>query len=243
MTQNISYSIWMTIAISHSFFDVGRCNLGLEPTSETALILQRSGILFRKQDTHTWILLQPVGEEALSRTGLFFEEHQVLLFNMKPLSTDFYFYTQSEIKTIGDCSCMHIGRNGIFAQLAIPVSKDSLSSRQHMDIICESKMRFWEFILIPKFNTQLSNILLNENKNRLVFTCLEKVTLPGEQQPVWRFVSEQELQLKEKYHFRICLWDVQDTGRRLLCSHIPYPQPGSVSIFSPDNMITNYFYF
>lgn len=243
MAQNNSYGIWMTIAISHSYFDAGRCNLVLEPTPEAGLILQRSGILFRKQDAHTWILLQPVGEEAQRRTGLFFEEGQILLFDIKPLSTDFYFYTQSEVKTTGDCSCTHLGRNGVFTQLAIPVSKDLVSKRQQVDIAFEGKRKFWEFILIPKFNVHLTNIQLNENKNGLAFTCMEKVNLPGEPQPAWRFVSEQELQLKEKYHFQICLWDVQDTGRRLLCSHIPYPQPGSISIYSPENMITNYFYF
>lgn len=243
MARNVSYSIWMTIAISHSYFDTDRCNLELEPTPETGLMLQKLEILFRKQDARTWILLQPVGEEAQRRTGLFFEEQHVLLFDIKPLSPDFYYYTQPEVKVIGDWSCRHIGRNGIFTRLEIPVSQDSLYNKPHIDIAFASKMKFWEFILIPKFNLQLSNVILIENKNGLLFKRLEKVNLPGEQQMVWRFVSEECLQLKERYNFQICLWEIRDNGRHLLSSHIPYPQPNSTSIFSPDKMVTNYFYF
>jgi len=243
MTQNTSYGVWMTISLSHSYFESDRCNLELKPTIETTLILQKAEILFRKQDNCTWLLLQPIGEDSKRRTRLFFEEQQVLLFDLKPLSTDFYFYTQSEVKVSENCSCRYIGRNGVFTQLVIDVSEENLLNRQSVDIVFESKMKYWEFILIPKFNLQLSHVILIENKNGLSFKCLDKVNFPGESQLAWRYVSEECVQLKEKYNLQIGLWEVHDKGRRLLSGHIPYPLANSISVFSPDKMVTNYFYF
>jgi len=243
MARNTSYGVWMTIALSHSYFETNRCYLELKPTIETSLILHKAEILFRKQDECTWLLLQPIGEESQRRTRLFFEEQQVLLFDLKPLSTDFYFYTQSEVKVSKNCSCRFIGRNGVFTQLEIAVCEENLLNRQSVNVVFESKMKFWEFILIPKFNLQLSHVILIENKNGLSFKCFEKVNLPGEPQLAWRYVSEECVQLKERYNFQIGLWEVHDKGRRLLSSQVPYPQANSISVFSPEKMVTNYFYF
>lgn len=243
MVHHVSYNVWMKITLSHSYFETNRCYLELKPTIETFLILQKAEILFRKQDECTWLLLQPIGEDSQRRTRLFFEEQQVLLFDLKPLSTDFYFYTQSEVKVSKNCSCRYIRRNGIFTQLEIAVSEENLFNRQSVDVAFESKMKFWEFILIPKFNLQLSHVILIENKNRLSFKYFDKVNLPGEPQLAWRYISEECVQLKERYNFQIGLWEVHDKGRRLLSSHIPYPQANSISVFNPNKMVTNYFYF
>jgi len=243
MAQHVSYSAWMKISLSHSYFETNRCYLELNPTIETSLMLQKAEILFRKQDECTWLLLQPIGGDSQRRTRLFFEEQQALVFDLKPLSTDFYFYTQSEVKVSKNSSCMYIGRNGVFAQLEIAVSEEKLLNKQSIDVAFESKVKFWEFILIPKFNLQLSHVILLENKNELSFKCLDKVNLPGESRLAWRYVSEECVQLKERYNLQIGLWELHDKGRRLLCGHIPYPQVNSISIFSPDKMVTKYFYF
>ena len=104
---------------------------------------------------------------------------------------------------------------------------------------------FWEFVLIPRNYLANQILMLKEATGKMEFTSLEEFELmPG--QWAYRGFSSRSVYLKECYEYRVQLWELKHTGKRLITAEVPLPQAGEFSIkASKENskIITKYFYF
>lgn len=239
-----AFKTWITIRVSHTYFQDKKCGLDIIPDEQTRLLLQKAGLILKKQDNCTWLLIKHDGEQEDKRLNMFFEdeENAQLIFLLKNQTPDFYYFTKKEIVSPDSCKCEYVGMNGVFFQLSIPVDKSVTARAPDLYLQMESNLRYWEFILIAKYSPENIKIRLNENKGKIEFEQQEKVDFPGENKKVFRFLSVRPVELKEKYDYKINLWEERDRGERLLVDSLPFPRVNSISIFDKTDTITSYCY-
>jgi hypothetical protein len=242
MFREPGYDIWIAINITHSYFDTKKCDLSLEPSSETLVMLEESGILFSQYDTCTWVLRNHWEENSMIPNPLLKKGSSILRFELKNNNSDFHFYTQPEITVSknNNWRCCYIGRPEIFSQLEILITKELLAKRETIKLNFESKTKFWEYLLIPKSTSEEMILKLFEKKNQLSFNFVEVVDIDvsGKQMPAYRFVTNKRVKLKDIYDFNISLWNITVDGDQLLSSNMPNPKAQSISKFDPENTIT-----
>ncbi|MFA8434715.1 MAG: hypothetical protein ACEPOZ_09385 [Marinifilaceae bacterium] len=103
----------------------------------------------------------------------------------------------------------------------------------------------WEFILIPRDSSVDQNLLLKDATGKMELETLEKFELT-QGLMAYRGVSSSLIQLKECYDYRVQLWELKQTGKRLISSEIPLPRVGEFSIKATKEnpqIVSKYFYF
>ncbi len=241
----MTYKLWMTVHCSHIYFGKDKCGIEIQPTKETASLLNKAGILWRKMNVVSWVLIkEEPEEEQINRAMLIFSDNQeVLEFKLNPIFPEISYFTQwKEVRndhwTITQKN--NQGQDEWF--LLIPVTPGLLGKTLEINIEIQSKTVGWEFILIPKYTSRNATIELRENYGKLDFSIMEEVLFPGEGN-VFRCVTKSNIVMKEIYDYKICLWERKENGELMLNSNIPFPKPNVRSILDPHERITSYFYF
>ncbi|MDR3062331.1 MAG: hypothetical protein LBU57_09515 [Dysgonamonadaceae bacterium] len=243
----MSYQVWITITINHTYFNAGKCGIELSPTAPTIKLLRKAGILFRKQNAVTWLLIKCKEESGRPDfPALVFEDGKSRLdFDLIALFPDFEYCTQWKKQLLRGAGWVLRNRRnacGGNKYLQIPVSTRLLGENTNVGIEICSREVIWEFILIPKYTERQVRLELKEDTGRLIFTPVKEVEFPGEIK-AFRCVSVSSVDMKETYNYRISLWERKEDGEILLSNNVPFPKSHALSLEKPKEMITSYFYF
>ncbi len=231
---------WITIKIAHDYFLTDKNYINLEPESNTNLILQRLGILIKKEDNCNWKLLKKADGEMEYDPKLL----ETLKFNLKINDPDFFYYTNPEV--IVDNEILQIknsDKKGIWKQLEIHTKSASLKKEHFINVNIKSISKFFEFIIIPKPDSENQVMKLTEDKNALIFNPDEIDLFYSDQKSVYRFVSSEKIYLRESYNYKISLWDVSQKAKKILFDAIPFPNSSAISVLNSDDTISSYIYF
>lgn len=243
----MNYKVWITITITHGFYHSENCGVVLKETERSALLIKKAGLLFRRQSPVKWVLLKNETEKGMTNhTDLILKEGNFTLdFNLIPDTAVFYYFTDLKKQSVeGDGWVLQTSKNGYTDKinLRIAVTPGLSDNTKDIRINIPNRNAFWEFILIPKHSQVAEPPVLRENTGKLNFSAPEKIRLPGEVE-AYRCVTETQVPMKKVYDSRISLWIKREKGEMLLSNRIPLPQPDSVSVINPQEMITTYFYF
>lgn len=237
MKGMIEYEIWCTFEIRHEFYTDDRVPLVLLPDQQTRLLLAKYNIILRQQMKNQWVMLKPKDESLFSN-----KEDLVLRFELQVTSEAFYYSTReyepkaNDIFRVGDTS-----KPGIWRTLEMPFRENTDEEHKHIVLALQSKQMYFEFLFIPKY-TAAKDIRLREEKGLLQFGEPKEQILFDETM-VYQFVSTEPVSLRKNYKYKVQLWEVRNSGERLLSGCIPCPDPGNQSVLRPQDTITTYFYF
>lgn len=238
MENTATYTAWITIKIEHTFFVNGGNGVTIIPTRDTHKLLTRTGVIIKQSGSSTWLLLKEEGRSEIVEEDLIGK----LEFCMMNNDPGFYYYTDNVIKDSKPVwEVIPVAKNGIWKTLAVTIDKQLLNQKIIIDITVGSAEKFLEFLVIAKSGNR-SQLALKESNGKLVFKQSE-IDFPGESLPVYRFVTDKPIQLKEVYNYSIQLWELKENGESLLSNNVPFPKAASASAISPQNTISSYFYF
>jgi hypothetical protein len=103
----------------------------------------------------------------------------------------------------------------------------------------------WEFILIPRNSTNNKTLVLKEVEERLELSQLDEIEVtPG--QLAYKGYTTELIPLKENYNYQIQLWELRDSGKKMILEDMPLPKAGEFSKnYSNNNsqIITKFYYF
>ncbi|MHA3787036.1 hypothetical protein ACX0HA_02405 [Flavobacterium hauense] len=234
-----TYTAWITIKITHDYFIKDRNCITIVPTRETHKALTRAGIIIKQTDSCTWLLLK---EESLNEI---IEEDLIGAMDFCLMNTDagFYYYTDNNVaegKPVWELAA--VGKNGIWKTLTVNIDRTLLQQKETtVNIVISSPKKFMEFLIIAKSGNR-PPLTMREDNGKLVFKHSD-VDFPGEPQPVYRFVTDKPVALKEVYNYSIQLWEIKESGESLLSNNIPFPKTTAASMINSQNTISSYFYF
>jgi hypothetical protein len=238
MANTVPYNVWLTIKIAHEYYSGNRNGLTLVPTAGTLKLLAKEGILIRQPDSCTWILLRQENIDVVTLNEL----DTGLAFYIKDIDPGFYYVTDSGIQNSGTgWKIEDTNTTGVWKMLVVSIDGTMPADGPVVDITLSSAQKFLEFIVIARSGNRIP-LLLKESKDRLAFNVSE-INFPGEEQPVYRFITQSRVPLKGAYDHNIGLWEQKENGEVLLSSTIPFPKATSVSVMSPTDTISSYFYF
>lgn len=236
MIRQNSYRIWLKLVIVHEYFDAQQCGLILEPNSITKKAFQKAGILFKQQNSCTWLLISENEVELESETNLCFQ--------LKTKQTDFYYYTGQAATDNSDWSLTDYNKDGIWKLLNIPVTDERLraTDSETIEIRLNSALKHIEFLVFPSQTYAMDPLEIREQRGKVSFDKREELTLPGTEKILYRFVSSETLPLKHKSTYQFHLWELRKSGENLLSRLPDFPLVQSLSPFSPKDTITSYIY-
>lgn len=236
MIQQNSYRIWLKLVIIHEYFDAQQCGLVLEPNSITKQLLQKAGILFKQQNSCTWIL---ISEEEIQ-----LESEINLCFQLKTKQADFYYYTDQSTADNSGWSLTDYNKDGIWKLLNIPVTDERLraANPEMIEIPLSSPLKHIEFLVFPSQSYAMDPLEIREQRGKVSFEQREELTLPGTEKVLYRFVSSETLSLKHRSDYQFHLWELRKSGENLLSRLPDFPLVQSLSPFSPKDTITSYIY-
>ncbi|MEL1242811.1 hypothetical protein AAEO56_00945 [Flavobacterium sp. DGU11] len=238
MAHKVSYTVWLTIKIAHEYYLGDRNGFTLVPSGNTSKVLSKAGILVRQQDKCTWIFLRQDSPDAAAANELMID----LSFYIKDIDPGFYYCTDSSMQYTGTgWRIDDINSPEVWKMLIVTIDRTMLADCPAVDVTLCSAQKFLEFIVIAKSGNRIP-LLLKETKERLTFNVSE-IDFPREERPVYRFITQSRVTLKEIYDLNIGLWEQKENGQVLLSSNIPFPKPASASVMSPTDTISSYFYF
>lgn len=236
----MNYQIWLIINLNHAYFFGNRNGIDLQPTVETALFLKRMGVLWRKRDNVSWMLL--VEKDLLDEKFAIWTTEKPLCFefSLKLMSPELEYVTDWREREGEHWAivCKKVIMNEWLLKIIPPLNE----SEKVINVTVDNKILCWEFILIPKSADFDIKIQLREAFDRIIFTDVEKRDFPGEGM-VFRCQTTEPLPILEKYDYRICLWEQRESGEVLLSSNIPIPKSNARSVIEPHEKICTYFYF
>ena len=240
------YKNWINIRVKHAYFGQKRkCGVELIPTPETSLLLKKADVLWRKQDSITWILIKSNPEKnEVDRVSLLLAEEECKLeFHIKPLVNTFDYFTHIE-KQEGDCWMLIRNEKSLMDKyfLQIFTNKQLIKETIKIQLYLQSKEAVWEFILIPKFTDRNAIIELQESNRKLSFTVPERFNQPGEDF-AYKCKTEETIAMKELYDYQISLKEKKINGERILNSNITFPKPETASVSMGKYILTSYIYY
>ncbi len=245
----MTYKVWITITVRHTFFHTENAGVELKETDATSRFLQKSGLLFRKQNAAQWVLLKPETEPGtLNLCNLILKEAETFLdFELLIKSPDFYYMTRWEDTGLQSTSAgirFRAGEEGgkIPKYLQVRIDPQFPERPGEIPITLPCREVRWEYILIPKYGNNTYPVELKESQDRLIFSVPEPISFPGEKE-VYRSISSSFIPMKETYPYKIGLWERRENGRRLLNNHMPFPKVTSASVVEPGEVISSYFYY
>jgi hypothetical protein len=236
MINQNSYRIWLKLVITHEYFDVQQCGLTLEPNSITQGIFQKAGVIFKQQNACTWVLI------AEDQPNLEYEIN--LCFQLKIHQSDFYYYTNQASSTTSDCEIKDYNKDGIWKLVNIPVTEERLKATdsQSIELQFSNEAKHIEFLVFPSKSYPMDPLEVREQRGKVLFNAIEKLTLPGTEKALYRFVSSKTVPLKQKSPYQFHLWELRKSGENLLSRLPDFPLVQSLSPFSPKDTITSYIY-
>lgn len=233
-----AYKPWITIKVTHDYFLTNKSNIALEPEAKTRKLFEELGIILRNVNDSEWILFKQDNLTSSNNSEL----AKNLKFYLKAIDPNFYYYTNSEL--IVDSNFFKIKnteKKGAWKELEILAHLVPLEN-QDITIKIHSLCKFFEFIIIPKPNSQSHVMKLTEEKNSLTFNSSE-VDILKQNKSVCRFVSSEKVCLKESYDYKISLWEVSEKGNKMLQHGMPFPNSSAVSVLNSEDTISSYLYF
>lgn len=236
MIRQQAYRIWLKLVVLHEYFDSQQCGLDLEPNAETNRMLQKAGILFKQQNSCSWIL---VAEDEIN-----LEPDSELCFRLKVKQPDFYYYTDQKTRAGAGCSLTDYNREGTWKVLHVPVTEQRLSAKEPetIELSLKSKVKHVEFLVFPSGSYTADPLEIREQRGKIAFSKPESVNLPGTEKALYRFVTTKTVPLKQKTDYQFHLWELKKSGENLLSKLPDFPLVAAVSPFSPTDTITSYIY-
>lgn len=236
MNQQGSYRIWLKLVINHSYFDAQQCGLILEPNSITNRLLQKAGIVFKQQNSCTWILAAPNEINLDSEINLCFQ--------LKTKQADFYYYTDQTTTDAENWSLVEYNKSGIWKLLNIALTEERLAATdsETIEIKLNSPFKHIEFLVFPSQTYSMDPLEIREQRGKVSFDNREELILPGTEKTLYRFVSSETLPLKQQSAYQFHLWELRNSGENLLSRLPDFPLVQSLSPFSPKDTITSYIY-
>ena len=237
MTHSGKYETWFCITLSHEYYENGICPISLIPSTESKNFFRRSNILFLQQRDNSWILLK---EKNVQSTELYDDDFQKMHFHLQHSKTAIY-YNSDGIYENDSFSATNTSYANTWKTIELDTGNIIKNDLAEINIKIATVYKNYEFILIPKHHKNLQ-IKLVEIRNKIQFEVLEQLLLPNIGD-VYRFLSKEKIKLTDSNNLKIQLWEIKETGERLLCNTIPIPQPEQISLIDPKNALSTYFYF
>ena len=236
MNQQNSYRIWLKLVVKHAYFYEQQCGLILEPDAITQRLLHKAGIVFKQQNSCTWLLI--------SQDEIYMDQDTDLCFRLKTRQTDFYYYTDQATTDDADWSLTDYNKEGTWKLLNIRLTEQRLAATdpETIEIQLNSPLKHIEFLVFPNQSYSMEPLEIREQRGKVRFAKQEETTIPGTEKKVFRFVSSEALSLKMKSVYQFHLWELRKSGDNLLSRLPDFPLVQSLSPFSPKDTITSYIY-
>ncbi|WP_165021218.1 hypothetical protein [Dysgonomonas sp. ZJ279] len=225
------YYIWFTIHITHEYYDNENCPIVLAPSRETILFFRRNRIIYKMTEQNKWILLAQSEDFIMDTTD-------TLCFEMIPQDNIFYYVT--ELPQQAGTENYILEKNSVVGKW-MNVLIPSGSINEEIDIKLESKLKYWEFIIIPRYTANNANLRIEEKRDRIKFGDIEETQFPRVGK-AFRVSTVEKNKAKETQDYVIRLYEIRSNGERLLSGNIPRPRPDEPSITQPRDTVTTYFY-
>lgn len=226
MSRSERYAPCMSLSVVHGYYS-GTPPVSIVPDEKTGISFRRSGLVFRPQGKGRWIVLRPEGlDEDLFPT-----------FKVIPTDSLFYYVTE-RAETLGSMLEM-VGQNGVWGVLRAQLKRNEVVETTLRLYPLEKRL---EFVLIPRYTDVSAVVELREAQNGVIFLPPEKTLFPGVDS-ARRIMTREKLPLAESTPYRFQLWEIRDSGERLLADRVPLPEPYESSVVEPRDAVTRYFYY
>ncbi|MDR0687883.1 MAG: hypothetical protein LBF55_04235 [Prevotellaceae bacterium] len=226
------YEAVLSIALRHEYYPSGFCPVSLAPTAETARLLARRGILFRRQKANSWLL---VAQNALA-------EPDFLHFNLTAGSDTLYYVTRAW-KENPAVRVEAASAPKVWQTLTVDVQYLAENGQAEITVEAESEEKYLEFLCIPRFSGADIPLRMAEEKRRIqVKESPKKATLPDGTEARC-FVTAEKVKLRLNSGIKMLLWEVRENGERLIGNAIDSPAPSQPSLRSPRDTVTRFYYY
>lgn len=237
----MTYKPWITVSLHHHYYDEHTTYANLSPTTETRLLFRNAGLVFRRMTPSTYCILKPTDSVSQEKLNYFFNQTVEFTFELQPLSGDFYFVTEQiehpEMK-------IESGKKaGVWKCLSFEANGDCLKKTIDFSITLTAVSKFFEFLLIPKYNPSETTVNIVDTKHNITFKQCDNVAIQGICPTVLRFCSEEKIRLQENYTFKLDLVEIKKSGEIVLKHNLPLPKVSATSIENPQDAISSYIYF
>jgi hypothetical protein len=233
------YETIVNITLRHEYYPDGNCPVSLAPTAETARLLARYDMLFRKQNTNQWLLIsQNPLVELVDDIGIMY----ALQFNLTANDETLYYVTRVW-KTNSAIAIEAINAAPkVWQTLRINIPYLIENKLDGVIIEAKSEEKFLEILCIPKFSGADIFLRMTEEKQRIQVKETGIAALP-DGTAARRFVTTEKVKLQQNNGIRMLLWEVRENGERLIGNAIESPVPSQPSPFSTRDTITRFYYY
>lgn len=232
------YEEWVSIELSHEYYDGTPCPALLVPDAATVRRLQHNGILLRKRYATQCSLIAGGDSGEINLT----DEDVYLQFEIRTSDERFHYVSQS-CEEDASFSIVDSGVCGVWRTITLnPLVLAGMMSKQ-LKVRINAPEKHIEYLCIPKYNKPDLNLRMSDDSNSLFLTNPpEQVSLPGIP-TAWKFVTKEKVRLKQHSEVKTTLWEIRDHGERVIGNAIPFPRPEQFSPLSPNDTITSFFYY
>lgn len=238
MGKSEKYKPWLTLTTLHEYYVRASCPVSIEPSPETDLIFRKHNMLFIKQQGAQWKLYV---ENEFDPNDLLINEYK-LIFALYPQSEKFYYLSENPTAENDAFTLHEAPLSKAWKNVELNLRHIINSDLQKIDIVITSPERYLEYICIPKYHSVNTKLRLTEERNRMTFHEEEFQPIAAIE-TAFRFVSTEKIKLSEDYNLKMQLWEIRESGERLISHSIPNPQPNELSLTNPKDTITTYFYY
>jgi hypothetical protein len=231
MNRIEKYDIWFTIRVVHEYYDNGNCLVALTPSRETMNFFRRNGIIYKMMGHNKWALLTQSKDFSLDAADTF-------CFEMIPQHNILYYVTELSQKKENENYILEKNPAvGKWMNVLVPFD----IVEEEINIELKTKLKYWEFIIIPRYATDNANLRIEEKRNRITFGDIGETLFPGVGK-VFRVSTIEKNKMKETQEYVVRLYEIRSNGERLLSGDIPLPRPDELSMTQPEDTVTTYFY-
>lgn len=234
--------------IQHKFYQNQKIPLSIFPSEITKKVLAENNLFFKQNSDAKYCLIKLLNE------NFFFKKDEIFLdFELIPNSDEFYYCSENEILVENtkakDFSISLIeNKNSIKnkkswknLQFCLKNNLEKIEKEIDFEIIIPNKEKFFEFILIPKYNDLNLDLKLIEEKKLIEFE--EKAAINFMNFQALRFKTKNKIPLTNNLNYKIKLIEIRKFGEKILSEEIPIPKAENISQINPKDTITTYYYF
>lgn len=192
------YGILLKWRLEHEYYPDGICRgVDLYPDAATQTLFLRQKLLFKRLAVNEWAVC--------GKKNTAWREDDRIVLEKKVQDPELFYVTveQEEDWEISPQAC-----------------EPGEEIRIHYRVKC----LFWEYLLIAREEEEARPLEIREVRDRLKFKAPEKITFEGRE--AWKVVSEEPVELRENYDFRLQLIRKEAFGERVIYRQLPFPQPG-----------------
>lgn len=231
MSSIEKYDIYFSIRVTHEYYGNRDCPISLAPSQDTKSFFIQNQIIYKKMGRNKWVLLVQSEDFMPDIT-------YILCFEIIPQDNLFYYVTGiPPEKEAGNYVLEKNPTIGKWMNILIP----SDNVKKEVGIQLDAKLKYWEFIIIPRHTVNDVILRIEEKHNRLKFGYIEEAQLPGVGR-AFRVSTIEKNKAKEIQEYTIRLYEIRNNGERLLSGNIPAPRPDEASVARPGDTVTTYFY-